>query len=152
MARPRISSELEEARALLGQIVAETGGGGPRSRGERLQRALAQMCQRGGLRGAAIVDEQGLPLATHACPFRIEVIGAFASVLGEAQARAGAMLGRDDLDRISLDLGVDEKAVVRRFEGAQATYHLVVVCPQALDERAELEVSLPQLRSIVAAG
>jgi predicted regulator of Ras-like GTPase activity (Roadblock/LC7/MglB family) len=152
MARLRTSSELQEARALIGQIVADSGGALPRSRGDRLQRALAQMCQRSGIRGAAIVDAQGLPLATHACPFRHEVAGAFAAVLGDTLARAGQVIGRVDLERVVVDLSVHDKIVVRRFEDASTTYFLLVVTGQSLDERAEVELSLPQLKTIVFGG
>lgn len=153
MSRLRTSSELQEAVTLLGELAAVSRQAGSSiGRGERLERALAQLCARAHLHGAAIADEQGLVLAVHDAPFRVDVVGAVASILGDALGRAAKILEREGAHTIAIDSGVDEKIVVRRFECGDALYFLVVMCPIDLDERSEVEVSLAQFSSIVGNG
>lgn len=151
MSRLRISSELREAATLLGEIAEVSRARTLPSRGERLQRVLSQLCTRAGLRGAAVADDQGLPLAVYNAPYRVDVLGAVASILGHALAHAAKVLDEGAAHTITMDLGLDEKVVVRRFDSGDDTYYLVVVCPSELDERSEVEVSLTQLASIVGA-
>ena len=151
MAKPRISSELQEAAALFGAITDDVRRrtSPMHGRGERLQRLLAQMCARAHFRGAAIADDQGLPLAIHNLPFRSDGLGAIASVLGDALSVVGRVTGRADVGMITVEVSFDEKLVVRRVTEAELTYYLVVLCPVAGDERGEIELSLRQLTAIV---
>ena len=152
MSRPRISSELQEAASLLGAVTEDVRRRSSplQGRGDRLQRLLAQMCARAQFRGAAIADDQGLPLAVHNLPFRAEALGAIASVLGGALATVAKVTERPELPTIAVDVTFDEKLVVRRVVEADLTYYLLVLCPIAGDERGEIELSLRQLTTIVA--
>lgn len=149
MSRLRISSELREAATLLGEIAEGTRARSLPSRGERLQRALSQLCTRARLRGAAVADEQGLPLAVYNAPYRVDALGAVASILGHALAHAAKVLDEGTAHTITMNLGLDDKVVVRRFDSGDDAYYLVVVCADELDERSEVELSLAQLASIV---
>ncbi len=151
MSKPRISSELQAAAALLGAITADDRrrSSPSQGRGERLQRLLAQMCARATFRGAAIADDQGLPLAVHNLPYRAEALGAIASVLGQALATVAKAAERPDLATITVEVGFDEKLVVRRVVEADVSYYLLVLCPIGGDERGEIELSLRQLTTIV---
>ena len=154
MANPRISSELQEAAALLGQITDDVRrrASPTHGRGERLERLLAQMCARAQFRGAAIADDQGLPLAVHNLTLRPEGLGAIASVLGGALATVAKVTERPQLATITVELSFDEKLVVRRVIEPDLAYYLLVLCPIAGDERGEIELSLRQLTTIVARG
>ncbi len=151
MTKPQTSSELLEAAELLGQLVAESRIGGA-SRGERLQRALSQMCSRGRLRAAAVIDDQGLPLAVYGDRFRGEVLGALSSIFGHALAQAEKILGSEGMVHISADLEGGEKVAVRPFATGGSGYCLVAVCPLGIDERGEMELSVEQLSAIVRGG
>jgi predicted regulator of Ras-like GTPase activity (Roadblock/LC7/MglB family) len=118
-------------------------------RGDKLANALYAMCQRGGFSGALIVDDNGLPLAVHQSPVPEEAIGAFAIVLGTALAKAGKLLGQHNAENISIDINYTEKIVLRRFMLGQSPGYLLVICPQEVDERGEVELSIEQIAQIL---
>jgi predicted regulator of Ras-like GTPase activity (Roadblock/LC7/MglB family) len=118
-------------------------------RGDKLSNALYAMCQRGGFSGALIVDDNGLPLAVHQSPVPEEAIGAFAIVLGTALAKAGKLLGQHNAENISIDINYTEKIVLRRFAMGQSPGYLLVICPQEVDERGEVELSIEQIAQIL---
>ena len=154
MSKPRISSELNEAAALLGAIAEDVRRRASplQGRGERLQRVLAQLCARARFKGAAVADAQGLPLATHNLPLAADAIGAIASVLGGALTTVGRATGHPEAASITVELGLDQKLVVRRIAEGDPAYFLVVLCPLGTDERSEIELSLRQLGSLVGRG
>jgi len=118
-------------------------------RGDRLEYALASLCQRGGLIGAVVADGKGLPLADFQSPVGGDRLAAFTSVLGDALERAGQLLGAQGADVIAMDLNYTDKVVLRRFSLDQEPYFLLVVCSQDLDERAEVELSIEQITAIL---
>jgi predicted regulator of Ras-like GTPase activity (Roadblock/LC7/MglB family) len=119
-------------------------------RGDRLEYALASLCQRGGLSGAVVADAQGLPLADYQSPVGGEVLAAFTSVLAGALERAGQLLGAQGADIISMDLNYTDKIVLRRFALEGEPYFLLVICSQDLDERTEVELSIDQITAILS--
>jgi predicted regulator of Ras-like GTPase activity (Roadblock/LC7/MglB family) len=155
MRRLRDSSEVREAVDLLGNIIRETPpreGGQAGSRGERLRRVLGRMCARSGFAAAAVTDGTGLPLAAHALPFPAETAGALASVLGTAMERVADVAGERNVSSISVDVSLVDKLVVRRLSLPSAAYYLLVLCAQTVDEHAEIELSVDELRAIVEAS
>ena len=118
-------------------------------RGDKLANALYAMCTRGGFSGALIVDDNGLPLAVHKSPVPEEAIGAFAMVLGAALAKAGRLLGQYNADNISIDINYTDKIVLRRFLIGETPGYLLVICPQEVDERGEVELSIDQIVQIM---
>jgi len=80
-----------------------------------------------------------------------EEIAAFTAVLGDALGKAGRFLHEDGADYISMDINYQDKVVVRSFEVLKQTMYLMVLCPQVMDERAEVELSLQQIVSILSA-
>jgi predicted regulator of Ras-like GTPase activity (Roadblock/LC7/MglB family) len=120
-------------------------------RGERLVGSLRLMCDRAGFRGALVLDSNGLPLAVHEPAFSNESVAALTVVLDGALKRAAQMLGAGDLVHLSIDINYEDKLVFRRFEAGAAPYFLVVVTPQEVDERAEVELSIDQLGHIIGA-
>lgn len=150
MVRLRDSSEVQEAATLLGQILLETKESELGSnRGERLERTLALLCSRARFTGAAVADGQGLALAAYNCPYDMEALSAFAAIMGEAIVRAGDTIGHAEADALSLDVNFTDKLVVRRFPVGDQTCLLLVLCPQELDERSEMELSIEQISTII---
>jgi hypothetical protein len=78
-----------------------------------------------------------------------EAIGAFAIVLGTALAKAGKLLGQHNAENISIDINYTEKIVLRRFAMGQSPGYLLVICPQEVDERGEVELSIEQIAQIL---
>lgn len=119
-------------------------------RGDKLEFILSSMCRRGGLIGAVVADSKGLPLADFNSPVGGDTLAAFTSVLGEALARAGSLLGETGAELISIDINYTDKVVLRRFGLNGEPYFLLVICPQDLDERTELELSIEQLTAVLS--
>lgn len=124
----------------------------PATRGEALEQALAAMCRRGGFRGAALADDDGLPLAALQSPVGPEAIAAFTTVLGITIQRASQFLGTAAVNHLSLDVGVADKVVLRRFEVEGRPYYLLVQSTQGADERSEVELTLPLLARALSAS
>lgn len=118
-------------------------------RGDRLEYILSSMCRRGGLSGAVIADTQGLPLADFNSPVGGDTLAAFTSVLGNALERAGTLLGESGAELISMDINYTEKIVLRRFPIEGEHYFFLVICPQELDERTEVELSIEQITAVL---
>ena len=118
-------------------------------RGDRLENLLFSMCRRGGFSGAAVSDDTGLPLAVYNSPVDNDRIAAFTSILGDAMAKAGDFLEQHGAEYISMDINYEDKAVVRRFVYAETEMYLMVLCAQSMDERAEVEMSIEHIVSIL---
>ena len=58
-------------------------------------------------------------------------------------------MNQADASNISVDINYLEKAVVRKFPINEATYYLMTICPQEMDERSEIELSIEQVISIL---
>jgi hypothetical protein len=78
------------------------------------------------------------------------LVAAFTTVLAAAAEKAGRLLNQHQAHHISLDIDYTSKAELRRFEAGQAPYHLVAICSQTCDARAEMEVTVPALCAILA--
>lgn len=111
---------------------------------------LAEMCKRGGFSGAVVADRSGLPLAEFNPPYDRDVLAAYSALLSEALERAGQLLGKRDANNLSLDVNYVEKLVVRRFVSGDQEFCLLIVCPQSVDERSELELSIDQILTVLA--
>jgi len=118
-------------------------------RADRLDEALVALCRRGGFHGAVLADEAGLPLAVHNSPVEVEVLGAFAAVLGEALNTASRFLDRRGAEYISMDVDYAQKAALRRFSVATQQLYLMVLCDQGIDERSELELAANEIPEIL---
>lgn len=118
-------------------------------RGDRLQHVIGDMCQRSGFIGAVIADSDGLPLAVVNPPVSEDALAAFTTVLGEALNRAGTLLGQHGAEYLSIDINYEEKIVLRRFMVHEVITYLLVICPQEVDERSEIELSIDQISSIL---
>ena len=118
-------------------------------RGDRLEFILSSMCRRGGLNGAVVADSKGLPLADFNSPVGGDILAAFTSVLGNALERAGTLLGESGAEIISMDINYTEKIVLRRFSIEGDQYFFLVICPQELDERTEVELSIEQVTAVL---
>lgn len=165
-------SELSEAARLLGELLP---GSGPVPvpipassssqsspsrdeevstspyRGDRLEAQLRAMCRRAGFEGAVVADAAGLPLAAVDSPVDAERVAAFTSVLGESLHQAAHLLGEQAANNISLDINYTDKLVLRQFPVDAATFYLAVICPQEVDERGEIELTLEQVSAFLSA-
>ncbi len=137
------------AEAAVGSSLGAASAASSGFRGDRLEDALAAMCRRGGLAGAVVADSAGLPLAAHNSPVALESLAAFTSVLGEALEKAARYLGQPGADYITMDVSYQDKVVLRRFLLGERPCYLMVLCAQGTDERAEVEVSIRQVQSIL---
>lgn len=118
-------------------------------RGDRLEYILSSMCRRGGLSGAVVADAKGLPLADFNSPVGGDTLAAFTSVLGNALERAGTLLGESGAELISMDINYTDKIVLRSFHVEGEQYFFLVICPQELDERTEVELSIEQVTAVL---
>lgn len=118
--------------------------------GERLSELLAAMCRRGGFHGGVIADGGGLLLADYNCPVEAEAVAACGSVLGGAMEQAGALLKQTGANTLSLDINYVDKVALHRFELGGEPFFLMIICPQIVDERSEVEVSIEQIRAILS--
>ncbi len=119
-------------------------------RADRIDNALEILCRRGGFIGAVIADSNGLPLAVYNSPVAANAIAAFTSVLGSALEKAGRLLNQHGADNISMDINYSDKVVLRRFSVKELPYYLMVICPQNIDEREEIELSIEQIIKILS--
>lgn len=118
-------------------------------RGDRLEYILASLCRRGGFIGAVVADGKGLPLADFNSPVGGGTLAAFTSVLGNALERAGDLLGEHGANALAMDINYTDKVVLRSFDLEGKPYLLLVICSQALDERAEVELSIEQITAVL---
>lgn len=116
---------------------------------ERLENALQILCQRGGFSSAIIADDQGLALADYNSPVNTEVLAAFATVLGSAIAQASHFLDQHEANNISMDINYADKAVVRKFTVRAQSFYLFIICPQDVDERNEVELSMETIMNLL---
>jgi predicted regulator of Ras-like GTPase activity (Roadblock/LC7/MglB family) len=159
-------SEFEEAARLLAGIMAAVPApaaaapppaepvapgepGEPVTRSSQLERVLTRMCQRGGFTGAIIADAHGLALAAFNTPVQEEALAAFTTVLGGALEKAASLLQMHDANNISLDISYTDKLVLRRFLTRERTVYLMILCPQQVDERTEIELSVDEITGIL---
>jgi hypothetical protein len=120
------------------------------TRADRLEFVLDALCLRAGLAGAVLADDSGLPMAVHGQSLGTENLAAFTSVLGEALEKAGRFIGHFSADYISMDVDYEHKLVLKRFLFEQRPYFLMVLGPQAVDDRSELEVTVGQVVSLLS--
>ncbi len=117
---------------------------------DRLSALLEAMCRRGGFNGGVIADGSGLLLADYNCPVEAEAVAACGSVLGGAMEQAGALLGQNEASTLSFDINYVDKVALHRFNLERDSFFLMVICPQSVDERSEIEVSIEQIRAILS--
>ncbi len=118
-------------------------------RGDQLEQVILNMCKRSHFSGAVVADDTGLPFAVVNPPVSMEAISAFTAVLGGALERAGSLLGHHGAEYLSIDINYEEKIILRRFLINEAPYFLLAICPQDVDERSEIEISIDQIVSIL---
>ncbi len=118
-------------------------------KGDLLEEALVAMCKRGGFLGAVVADVNGLPLTAFNSPVTVEALAAFTTVLGDALAKSGQLLDEPNADNITVYINYTDKAVLRRFMVCDNQYFLMIIAPQEVDERSEVEASITQLTSIL---
>jgi hypothetical protein len=157
------SSEVKEAAALFNEILARSGtppvspGGLPGRekvwgsvyRSGQLEEELGSLCSRGKFSSAVLADIHGLPLAVHNSPVEVDVLAASASVLGESLERTARLLNQPHVDNISVDIDYMDKIVLRKFFIDKEPYFLMIIGPQHVDERAELELSISYISTIL---
>jgi predicted regulator of Ras-like GTPase activity (Roadblock/LC7/MglB family) len=115
--------------------------------GDTLERALSGMCRRGGFKGAVIADRDGLPIAVYNSPVNDEILAAYSTILGESLEKAATFLNQPDANNISLDINIIDKIVLRKFNINRNTYYVMIILAQNIDERAEVEILISQIRN-----
>jgi predicted regulator of Ras-like GTPase activity (Roadblock/LC7/MglB family) len=157
------SSEIKEAAALFNEILARSGEppgspagspgmekvGGAVYRGDRLEEELVSMCSRGKFSGAVLADIHGLPLAVHNSPVGDDVLAASTSVLAESLEKTTRLLNQPNVNNISMDINYMDKIVLRKFFIDKELYFLMIISPQHVDERAEVELSISHISTIL---
>jgi hypothetical protein len=123
------------------------------SREQVIQGILESMCRRGGFQGAVIADDRGLILAEFNCPLSADAVAACSSILGEPMKQAGGRVehaeSRPNIDQAINKIADVDKIVMRQFQMDHEPYYLIVISPQDVDERSELEVTIDQLLSVL---
>lgn len=157
------SSEIKEAAALFNEILASSRKppvspaappgmekkGGAVYRGGQLEEELVSLCGRGEFSGAVLADINGLPLAVHNSPVEIDVLAASTSVLGESLEKTARLLNQPNVNNISMDINYMDKIVLRKFFIDKEPYFLMIISPQHVDERAEVDLSITHISTIL---
>jgi predicted regulator of Ras-like GTPase activity (Roadblock/LC7/MglB family) len=157
------SSEIKEAAALFKEILARPSrppvspAGSPdtetqpgaKHRGDRLEKELVSLCNRGEFSGAVLADINGLPLAVHNSPVGDDILAASTSVLAESLEKTNRLLDQPNVNNISIDINYMDKIVLRKFFIDREPYFLMIISPQHVDERAEVELSITHITSIL---
>ncbi len=160
------SSEIQEAAVLFKDLLKDfalprsavitdlyTGTGEQVSphlyRGDLLEEALVSMCRRGDFTGAVLTDNNGLPLAIYNSPMEADALAAFTSILGRSLEETGRLFDQSDANNISIDINYIDKVVLRKFLVNDEPYFLMVISPQEVDVRAELELSINHISAIL---
>ncbi len=115
-----------------------------------LEQALMRMCKRGGFHGAVLADFGGLPMAIYNSPVEGELLAAFTTIMGESLLKAATLLNHTNANNISMDINYVDKIVLREFPVGEARYFLMIISPQSVDERAEVEVSIAHISEIIS--
>ena len=116
-----------------------------------LEQALERMCRRGGFQGSVLADNSGLLLATYNSPVEGDIMAAFTSIMGESMAQAATLLRQPNANNISMDINYLDKIILRKFSIEDVSYFLLIISPQQVDERAEVELSITQVSDILKA-
>jgi len=114
-----------------------------------LERSLSGMCKSGGFHGAVIADLDGLPVAVFNSPVDGEILAAYTTILGESLEKAASFLNQPDANNISIDINILDKMVLRKFTPDKTSYYLMVISPQNIDGRAEVELVINQISQIL---
>jgi hypothetical protein len=64
--------------------------------------------------------------------------------------QAADLLQRPEANNLSVDINYVDKIVLRTFRFENLPYHLLVICPQAIDERSEVELSIEQIQGVLS--
>ena len=118
-------------------------------RSDKLVFALESMCRRGDFLGAIIADENGFPLADFNSPVSVDQMAAYTGVLGDSMIKGRHFLSEEAVNNISMDINYTDKIVLRRFSGQGQHFHLLVICPQDVDERSEMELTVEELQTMI---
>ena len=163
------SSEIQEAAGLFSELLkssvpvgiaaslidklpgtgGDTQGARKIKRGDILEETLISMCGRGGFSGAVLADNNGLPLAIYNSPVEEDVLAAFTSILGKSLTESTRLLNQPNANNISMDIDYINKLVLRKFLVDGTPYFLMIISPQHVDERAELELSINYITAIL---
>lgn len=114
-----------------------------------LEKSLSGMCKRGGFHGAVIADLDGLAIAVFNSPVDEEILAAYTTILGESLDKAASFLNQPDANNISIDINILDKIVLRKFTPDKTSYYLMVISPQNIDGRAEVELAISQISQIL---
>jgi hypothetical protein len=136
--------KLETDWQIMGEKVPET----DRSL-DPLEQALERMCKRGSFQASVLADNSGLLLATYNSPVEGDIMAAFTSIMGESMAQAATLLRQPNANNISMDINYLDKIILRKFSIEDVPYFLLIISPQQVDERAEVELSITQISDIL---
>jgi chromosome partitioning protein len=112
---------------------------------DRITAILRDLCKNGGCRGAVVADEMGLPLAEHQCPFGVDSLSTYGSILGEALVSAGNILKISEANNIAMDINEDEKLVLHRFPLLGNNYFLLSICLQEAEVLGEMSYAADRI-------
>ncbi len=163
------SSEIQEAAGLFNDLLksavpagiaaslidklpgtgGDTRGSRKIKRGDILEETLISMCGRGGFSGSVLADNNGLPLAIYNSPVEEDVLAAFTSILGKSLTESTRLLNQPNANNISMDIDYVNKLVLRKFLVDDTPFFLMIISPQHVDERAELELSINYITAII---
>jgi predicted regulator of Ras-like GTPase activity (Roadblock/LC7/MglB family) len=145
-------SEIQEAAHLFDELIKlkqDTLVSGELDRDAQLENVLTDMCGLSGFSSAVLSDADGFPMVAHNSPVENDEMAACTTVLAGALEKAASLLGRDHADLISVDITSTEKASLRRFLVNDTTFFLMIICPQEVDERSEINLAIEQITSIL---
>lgn len=121
------------------------------TRQARLDAVLTTACARGGFSSMALCDAAGLPLAVIRSPIDEARLAGLTAVLDEALAKVARLWEGPRPETLSLDIDWSDKLVFRAFTVDDRGYALLAVCPQAVDERGELELAVGAATALIGA-
>jgi predicted regulator of Ras-like GTPase activity (Roadblock/LC7/MglB family) len=119
------------------------------NRSDLLKEALVSMCRRGNFTGSLLADNNGLPVAIYNSPVDSDALAAFTSILGRSLEETGRLFNQSDTNIISIDINYIDKVALRKFLVNDEPFFLMIISPQELDVRAELELCINYISAIL---
>jgi len=114
----------------------------------RLTEALITMCNRGNFTGALLADKSGNLIAYHNNPLAANIVAPVIAAVGESMEKAALGLRLTNANNISMDIDDNNKLAINKFEVYGDYFFLVVICSQKIDQKTELNLSLPGISLI----
>ena len=116
---------------------------------EKLEHLLKNMCLRGNFSHALLADEDGLTLAEYGQSYQYDKVTALGSILAATLEQGKTLFDSDENVNILLELNLLDMAVLRSFNVKESNFYLLVIAPQEIDVKNEVELSMQKVATLL---